>query len=128
MFTLAVKDFVMIAHSLRGPEFGPAQKVHGATLGITAELKVKALSALDIVIDIGVFRGDLRAVLEAIDYQNLDEHPAFPGRRSTTERIAEHVQKELVKKLVGHGVALDSVLRVQVDESPVAWVAYESAL
>lgn len=125
MFTLAVKDFVMIAHSLRGEAFGPAQKVHGATLAITAELKTQTLSELDIVIDIGVLREALRKVLAAIDYQNLDEHPAFSARRSTTERIAEHVHGELAKALGEHGLAKDTVLRIVADETPVAWVAFE---
>jgi 6-pyruvoyltetrahydropterin/6-carboxytetrahydropterin synthase len=126
MYTLAVKDFVMIAHSLRGEAFGPAQQVHGATLAITAELKTKTLSELDIVIDIGVFRDTLRAVLKAIDYQNLDGHPAFERRRSTTERIVEHVHHELAKAL--SGVPKDSVLRVVADETPVAWVAFEQVI
>lgn len=128
MFTLAVKDFVMIAHSLQGEAFGPAQKVHGATLAITAELKTRTLSSLDIVIDIGIFRDELRAVLTAIDYQNLDDHPAFRGRRSTTERIAEHVQHELAKVLRKHGVDSAASLRIIADETPVAWVAFESTL
>ncbi|MCC6812014.1 MAG: 6-carboxytetrahydropterin synthase [Deltaproteobacteria bacterium] len=128
MFTLAVKDFVMIAHSLRGSEFGPAQNVHGATLATTAELRVKALSPLDIVVDIGLFKKELRRVLERIDYQNLDSHAAFQKHRSTTERIAQFVADELASVLLGLGLDPESALRVVVDESPVAWVAFERPL
>lgn len=126
MFTLGVSDFAMIAHSLAGQFFGPAQRMHGATLGVEVELRCEELDEHGVVVDIGVFRQALRQVLDGLDYQNLDEHPGFPHRGSTTERIARHVWQEL-RARVELG-ARNGALRVVVRESPVAWVAYDAPL
>jgi 6-pyruvoyltetrahydropterin/6-carboxytetrahydropterin synthase len=126
VFTLTVSDFVMIAHSLAGEFFGPAQRVHGATLGVEAELCCASLDEHGVVVDIGVFRSTLRQVLDGIDYQNLDQHPGFPPRGSTTERIAQYLCQELLKALPGLPTA--GTLKVLLRESPVAWVSYEQAL
>jgi len=36
MFTVEVRDHIMIAHSFRGEVFGPAQALHGATFVVDA--------------------------------------------------------------------------------------------
>jgi len=131
MFTLCVADFVMIAHSLAGEFFGPAQRLHGATLTVEAELKCSALDGHGVVVDIGEFRSKLRSVLHALDYQNLDEHPAFPNRSSTTERIAQYICGTLLSELQSgskSGALQAGSLRVVLRESPVAWVAYEQTI
>lgn len=131
MFSLGVTDFVMIAHSLSGDFFGPAQRLHGATLSVDAELRCAELDQHGVVADIGLMRQLLRRTLEPLDYQNLDEHPAFPVRGSTTERIARHICRELGKAVLASlsdAAPRDAVLKVVVKESPVAWVAYEVAL
>lgn len=131
MFSLGVSDFVMIAHSLAGEFFGPAQRVHGATLGVEVELRCAELDSHGVVVDIGLMRQLLREVLSPLDYQNLDDHPAFPHRGSTTERIARHIGVELGRALgaaLGDSVPRAAVLKVLVRESPAAWVAYESSL
>jgi 6-pyruvoyltetrahydropterin/6-carboxytetrahydropterin synthase len=129
MFSLGVTDFVMIAHSLAGEFFGPAQRMHGATLGVEVELRCAELDPHGVVVDIGVMRQLLRKVLEPLDYQNLDEHPAFPPRGSTTERIAAHICNSLAQALtqtLGGALPKDGVLKVLVRESPAAWVAFET--
>lgn len=131
MFSLGVSDFVMIAHSLAGEFFGPAQRLHGATLGVEVEVRCAQLDAHGVVVDIGVMRQLLRRVLEPLDYQNLDEHPAFPPGGSTTERIAAHICKGLAQALtqaLGSALPRDAVLKVLVRESPAAWVAFETNL
>lgn len=131
MYSLGVSDFVMIAHSLAGEFFGPAQRMHGATLGVEVELRCASLDPHGVVVDIGVMRQLLRRVLEPLDYQNLDEHPAFPPRGSTTERIAAHICKRLSEALtqsLGDALPKQGVLKVVVRESPAAWVAFESPL
>jgi 6-pyruvoyl-tetrahydropterin synthase len=130
MFTLCVSDFVMIAHSLGGEFFGPAQRMHGATLGVDVEVRCSNLDAHGVVVDIGYLRSTLRQVLEGLDYRNLDEHPAFPPRGSTTERIAQFVCHELKKELRVTSAAPQpgASVRVVLRESPVAWVAYEEPL
>src|SRR5882724_319603 len=91
MFTLGVSDHIMIAHSFADPFFGPAQGLHGATYAIELEVRVPRLGPHHVVMDIGALRLVLREVLADLDYKNLDEHAAFPGKTSTTERIAELV-------------------------------------
>ena len=126
MYTLSVSDFVMIAHSLEGDFFGPAQGMHGATLTVEAEVRTPELEVHGTVMDIGVLRARLRTVLDSIDYRNLDEHPSFAPRTSTTERIARHLANELAKALPPF--PKDASLRLLVRESPIAWVAYERSL
>lgn len=132
MFTVGVSDHVMIAHSFADPTFGPAQRLHGATYAVEAEVRAPRLNEHHVVMDIGAFREILRRVLAALDYSNLDEHPAFPGRTSTTERVAEHVASELatqVNALPADGrPAGGATLRVLLRESPVAWASFERAL
>jgi 6-pyruvoyl-tetrahydropterin synthase len=125
MYTVGVKDHIMIAHSLAGEAFGPAQRLHGATYAVSVEIERQELSEHDVVVDIGELRGLLRAVLAELDYQNLDEHPAFSGKRSTTELVARHVHRELGKRLALPG---GGILTVTLDESPVAWARYRAPI
>jgi 6-pyruvoyl-tetrahydropterin synthase len=131
-FTLGVSDHVMIAHSFADPFFGPAQKLHGATYAIDLEVRSPALGPHHVVMDIGALRTILREVLATLDYGNLDEHAAFPGRTSTTERVAEHVAglcAEKIAKVTGGGAPPKGAdLVVTVRESPVAWARFERAL
>lgn len=131
MYSLGASDFVMIAHSLAGEFFGPAQRLHGATLGVEVELGCAELDSHGVVVDIGLMRQLLRRVLEPLDYQNLDEHPAFPARGSTTERIAAHICTTLAQALLqtlGDARPKDATLKVVLRESPAAWVAFETKL
>lgn len=132
MFALGVSDHIMIAHSFPDPFFGPAQRVHGATYGIELEVRTSTLGTHQVVMDIGALRTLLREVLEPLDYLNLDQHPAFQDRYSTTERIAEFVANTAALKLqamVGAGAPPPGgTLRVLVRESPVAYAAFERAI
>jgi 6-pyruvoyltetrahydropterin/6-carboxytetrahydropterin synthase len=124
MFRLGVSDHVMIAHSFPDEFFGPAQRMHGATYGVEIEVRVGSLGPHHVVMDIGLLRTILRRVLDEIDYRNLDEHPAFAGCFSTSERVAEHIANRVANELG----ALDGSLSVLVRESPVAYAAYERSL
>ena len=77
MYSLTVCDHIMIAHSFSGAEFGPAQRLHGATFAVEAEFRAASLDHLNLLIDIGLARAELRRILEAVDYRNLDDVPAF---------------------------------------------------
>jgi 6-pyruvoyltetrahydropterin/6-carboxytetrahydropterin synthase len=132
MYILGVSDHFMIAHSLAGVFFGPAQRLHGATYEVDIEIRCPELGPHQVVMDIGALRMLLREVLAPLDYQNLDEHPAFPRRTSTTERLATHVADQLAERILA---APDEVrppagatLRVLLRESPVAYAAYEREL
>lgn len=129
MFVLGVSDHIMIAHSFPDPFFGPAQRVHGATYGVEVELKVAELGPHHVVVDIGAFRTLLRSSLDVLDYRNLDEHPDFRGKFSTTERVAEHIANLVADGLRALGPDQrpphGSSLRVLLRESPVAWAAFE---
>jgi 6-pyruvoyltetrahydropterin/6-carboxytetrahydropterin synthase len=129
MFALGVSDHVMIAHSFADPFFGPAQRLHGATYAVDLEVRAATLGPHQVVMDIGAMRDLLRAVLAELDYRNLDEHRAFEGRLSTTERVAEHVANRAAERLAGlpadAAPVPGSSVRVVVRESPVAYAAYQ---
>jgi len=132
MFSVGVSDHVMIAHSFADPTFGPAQRLHGATYAVEAEVRAPSLNVHHVVMDIGAMRSILRQTLEALDYTNLDEHPAFPGRTSTTERVSEHVANELARAFAtlpeDAKPTAGATLRVLLRESPVAFASFERAL
>lgn len=121
MFSLTVRDHIMIAHSLPDPFFGPAAALHGATLVVEVTWRRPELGPHGVVLDIGEASGRLRAVLADLDYRNLDDHPAFAGRLSTTEAVAQHIGDSLVASMGLDGFAgLDVTLR----EHPDAWATY----
>lgn len=132
MYTLAVRDHVMIAHSFRGEVFGPAQRLHGATYVVDAEFRRALLDEDGLVVDIGLASSALREVLGALNYRNLDEEPAFAGRNTTTEFLAAYVHARLVEAVqagkLGPGARGLHSLRVVLHESHVAWAAYEAPL
>lgn len=123
MYTVGVRDHVMVAHSLAGEVFGPAQRLHGATYTVGVEIEREELGDDGIVVDIGLLRKELRAVLDEIDYRNLDEHPAFKEHRSTTELLARWVHHKLGARLPFNASVM---LTITLDESPVAWARYRA--
>jgi 6-pyruvoyltetrahydropterin/6-carboxytetrahydropterin synthase len=129
MFTLGVSDHIMIAHSFADPFFGPAQRLHGATYGVELTVRTRALGPHQVVMDIGAMRDILRRVLGTLDYTNLDEHPAFPGRTSTTERLAEFLARSIAREIAqlpaDGAPPLPAQLSVLLRESPVAWASFE---
>ena len=132
MFALQVRDHVMIAHSLRGEAFGPAQNLHGATYVIDVAFLRHALDENHIVVDIGLAAEALKRVLAPINYQNLDDLDDFRDRRSTTEVLAKWVFDRMAEEIAaGHlGEAAKGIerLRVTLHESHVALASYEAEL
>ena len=133
MYSVAVSDHVMIAHSFVGEIFGPAQRLHGATYGVEIEVRRKELDADGLVCDIGKALETLKAVLAEINYRNLDEMADFKGRNTTTEFLAGEIFRRVKARIVagalgpGTEAALVS-LRVVLRESPVASAAFEGPL
>jgi 6-pyruvoyl-tetrahydropterin synthase len=125
VFSVTVRDHMMIAHSLRGEVFGPAQRLHGATYVVDATFRRASLDADGIVIDIGVAAEALAAVVGELGYRNLDEVDVFAGANTTTEVLARYVADRLAERVGGLG--LDGLL-VTLRESHVAWASYERAL
>jgi 6-pyruvoyl-tetrahydropterin synthase len=125
VFGVTVRDHVMIAHSLRGEVFGPAQQLHGATYVVDATFRRASLDADGIVIDIGRAAEALREVLGELGYRNLDEHLA--GVNTTTEALAQLVADRLVDRLGDAARDLDGLI-VTLHESHVAWASYERQL
>lgn len=129
MFTVTVRDHMMIAHSFRGAVFGPAQRLHGATYVVDVEFRRRDLDEHGIVVDIGLATESLRSVLAELNYKNLDDEPTFKGRNTTTEVLAREVFDRMVAairrdRLGPGGYAVES-LRVMLHESHVASAAYE---
>lgn len=133
MFALTVCDHVMIAHSFSGAVFGPAQRLHGATYVVEAELRRAALDADGLVCDIGVFRRVLRAALDTFDYRNLDELPQFSAQNTTTEFMAQAVHRMLAARIAAGELGAVpapafAALKVTLRESPLAWASFEGPL
>ena len=132
MFSVTVRDHVMIAHSLRGEVFGPAQRLHGATYVVDATFRRGDLDADGIVVDIGRAAEALRAVLADFNYRNLDDEPAFAGTNTSMEALARVIADRLAERV--HAGALGDTARaidglaVTLHESHVAWARYERAL
>jgi 6-pyruvoyl-tetrahydropterin synthase len=132
LFTVEVRDHIMIAHSFRGPVFGPAQALHGATFVVDAAFIADALDANGIVIDIGLAHDALKAVLGPLNYRNLDDIPEFKGKNTTTEFLSKHIYDGLANAaragdLGRPGVELKT-LRITLSESHIARASYEAPL
>ena len=132
MFSLTVCDHIMIAHSFHGEEFGPAQRLHGATFSIEAEFRAPKLDPHQLLVDIGLAKTELRRVLDPLDYRNLDDLPAFDGVNTTTEQVALHIHTALAAACrdgtLGEGGRAVTGLKILLRESPNAWAAYEAPI
>jgi 6-pyruvoyl-tetrahydropterin synthase len=132
VFSVTVRDHVMIAHSFRGEVFGPAQRLHGATYVVDATFRRAELDADDLVVDIGAASQELAAVLGELNYRNLDEEPAFAGRNTSTEMLAKVVADRLADRVhagaLGEGGRGLAGITVTLHESHVAWASYERDL
>jgi len=132
VFSLTVRDHMMIAHSFRGEAFGPAQRLHGATYVVDATFRRATLDADNIVVDIGRAAEELRAVVAELTYRNLDDEPAFAGMNTSTEALARVVADRLAERV--HAGALGDAARelegliVTLHESHIAWASYERTL
>jgi 6-pyruvoyl-tetrahydropterin synthase len=130
MYSITVSHHFMIAHSLVGAVFGPAQQLHGATYVVEAEFRRQSLDADGIVCDIGRALDLLRMVVAEFDYRNLDEVADFRGRNTTTEFLAGEIHRRLARR-IGEGALISQAitgLRVVLRENPVAWAAYDAPL
>jgi 6-pyruvoyl-tetrahydropterin synthase len=130
MYSVSVRDHFMIAHSLSGEVFGPAQGLHGATYIVDVEFRRPALDADGIVVDIGRAAEALRAALADLNYRNLDEAPALKGLNTTTEYLARVVFDEIVAAIrrgdLGPSAREVESVRVTLHESHVAWAAFDA--
>ena len=132
MFSVTIRDHLMIAHSLRGEVFGPAQRLHGATYVVDATFRRGTLDVNDVVVDIGRAAEALRAVLSELGYRNLDDEVEFAGMNTTTEALAAVISDRLVDRArsgaLGDGGREIDGLVVTLHESHVAWASYEREL
>jgi 6-pyruvoyl-tetrahydropterin synthase len=132
VFSVTIRDHMMIAHSLHGEVFGPAQRMHGATYVVDATLRRATLDADGIVVDIGRAGEVLRAVLGELGYRNLDDEAEFAGMNTTTEALARVIAERLADRArggdLGDGARELDGLVVTLHESHVAWASYERPL
>jgi 6-pyruvoyl-tetrahydropterin synthase len=132
MFSVTVRDHMMIAHSFRGDIFGPAQQLHGATYVVDVTFRREALDADNLVVDIGRAAAELHAVVGELSYRNLDEEPAFAGMNTSTEALAQVVADRIAERVRAGalgGSANDLTgIAVTLHESHVAWASYERPL
>ena len=132
MYTVSVRDHIMIAHSFRGEVFGPAQRLHGATYVVDVTFRRATLDADGIVVDIGRAAEALRAVMAELGYRNLDDEADFAGMNTSTEALARVIADRLADSV--HAGALGDAARgldglvVTLHESHIAWASYERAL
>jgi 6-pyruvoyl-tetrahydropterin synthase len=132
VFSVTVRDHMMIAHSFRGEVFGPAQRLHGATFVVDATFRRPDLDADGIVVDIGLAAAELKDVLGELNYRNLDDEPAFAGVNTTTEVLARTIADRLADRVhagrLGAGARGLTGITVTLHESHVAWASYERTL
>jgi 6-pyruvoyl-tetrahydropterin synthase len=132
VFSVTVRDHIMIAHSLRGESFGPAQRLHGATYVVDATFAADTLTADGVVVDIGQALDLLHRVLAELTYRNLDEHPQLAGLNSTTEVLAKFIADQIVEDIgagkLGEGGRRVATVTVTLHESHLAWAQYERRL
>ena len=132
MYSVTVRDHMMVAHSLTGELFGPAQRLHGATFVVDATFRGPALGEEGVLVDIGAASDELRRVVADLGYRNLDEEPEFAGVNTTTEVLARFVAERLAERArdgrLGPGARELSGITVTLHESPVAWASYELRL
>ena len=132
MYSVTVRDHMMIAHSFRGAVFGPAQQLHGATYVVDVEMRRAEVDADGIVVDIGLAIDALKRVLGELNYRNLDDEAAFAGRNTTTEFLARTVFDRLAgaiqKGELGESARGIESLRVTLNESHVASASYDARL
>jgi 6-pyruvoyl-tetrahydropterin synthase len=132
LFSVTIRDHLMIAHSLRGEVFGPAQRLHGATFVVDATFRRATLDADDIVVDIGRAAEVLRELVSELGYRNLDDEVEFAGMNTTTEALAAVIADRLADRArsgaLGDGARQLDGLVVTLHESHVAWATYERPL
>ncbi|SNS57841.1 MULTISPECIES: 6-carboxytetrahydropterin synthase [unclassified Azospirillum] len=130
MYSLTVRDHIMIAHSFKGAIFGPAQQLHGATFVVDAEFRRPALSADGLVVDIGQAADLLKQVLAPLNYRNLDDVPELAGRNTTTEFLAGEIHRRLSDGIRAGALGADgqqvASLKISLHESHTAWAAFEA--
>ena len=132
LFSITVRDHLMIAHSFRGEVFGPAQRLHGATYIVDATFRRAELDEDNLVVDIGLATRELGAVLSELNYRNLDDEPAFAGVNTSTEYLAKVIADRLAERVhagaLGEGARGLTGITVTLHESHIAWASYERAL
>ncbi len=132
MFSVTVRDHMMIAHSFRGEVFGPAQRLHGATFVVDATFRRPALDADNIVVDIGRAAVVLNTIVGELSYRNLDDEPAFAGMNTSTEALAQVIADRLAAQIdageLGEGARGLTGIAVTLHESHIAWASYERSL
>ncbi len=132
MFSVTVRDHMMIAHSFRGEIFGPARRLHGATFVVDATFRRAELDPDNIVVDIGLAAKELNALLGQLTYRNLDDEPEFAGMNTTTEALARVIADRLAERVhagaFGAGARGLAGITVTLHESHIAWASYERSL
>jgi 6-pyruvoyl-tetrahydropterin synthase len=132
LFSVTVRDHIMIAHSFSGEVFGPAQKLHGATFVVDATFRRPELDDDNIVVDIGRASEELKAICGGLSYRNLDDDPAFNGINTSTEFLAKLIADGLAAKIaagdLGPGASGLTGLAVTLHESHIAWASYDRDL
>jgi 6-pyruvoyl-tetrahydropterin synthase len=132
LFSITVRDHIMIAHSFRGEVFGPAQKLHGATFLVDATFRREQLDQDNIVVDIGLATQELRLITAELNYRNLDEEPEFAGVNTSTEFLAKVIADRLAERIhkgaLGEGAKGLAGMTVTLHESHIAWASYERGL
>jgi len=132
MYSVTVRDHMMIAHSFHGDVFGPAQRLHGATYVVDLELRARELDDDGLVVDIGLASQALGDVLSELNYRNLDDEPEFVGNNTTTEYLARVIFDRIGARIragqLGASAAGIHAMRVTLHESHVAAASYQSEL
>jgi 6-pyruvoyltetrahydropterin/6-carboxytetrahydropterin synthase len=123
MYTVGVRNHIHVAHRLQGESFGPAQRLHGATYVVSAELEHEELDEHGVVHNSTQLNAGLKSVLDELNYKSLDEHPGFEPGNATPEHIARFIHRELGRKVT---LRAGTLLTIRLDQSPDAWTKYRA--
>jgi 6-pyruvoyl-tetrahydropterin synthase len=132
VYSVTVRDHVMIAHSFKGDVFGPARRLHGATYVVDVEFRRPDVDADGIVVDIGRAADAVKRILGDVNFRNLDDVPEFQGRNTTTEFMARYVFDRVVAAIhrgdLGPGASAIAGVKITLHESHVAWASFEGSV
>ncbi len=131
MYSIKVRENILIAHSLPGDVFGPAQNMHGATYLVDAEFFTDKLNEYNIIMDLGVVTTILKDTLKVYNYKNLDEVDEFKDIITSTEFLAKNICEKIINKLQNNypdDYKILKKIKISLQESNVAWATYEQQI
>lgn len=120
MFEVTIIKSFSAAHLLREIG-GKCEELHGHNFKVEVTVSAEALNSEGILIDFRLVKKWLKAVLDRLDHQHLNDLPFFAGKNPSSENLAYYIYQAMKDHVQASGV---KVLKVKVWESENAAVTY----